>query len=298
MNQIRQKHGLRWVKAAGLAGLMILAWSAPAEDIVATQNQIFRGKVKSANTNGIVIEVRKQGVQRVITVPRSLIIRVTVAPPPSIVRGIKAYEDGKIKEAQLNLGKGILKYQGLDVEWASKGMIYFARASLAAGNYAKAEKAFTLFMSSYPNHPLLQDARIGLAEIEVMKNNYETALPELHKLAESYDKQMKLSKSQMPYAAAVYMGIGKCLEGQLKPAEALDAYMRVVALYPAEKYYPEALYRSALLYADSARPEKAEPLLSELINDYPSSEFAPKAIAKKKALRVRRGTAGSISGSP
>ena len=279
---------LRWMGAAGLAGFMAIALAAPAEDIVATPNKIFRGKVKSADANGIVIEVISQGIQNVITVPRSRIVKVTVEPPPSVVRGIAAYEKGNIREARLNLGKVMLQYQGLDVEWVSKGMIYFARASLAAGDYKKSEKAFTLFVSSYPDHLLIQDAQIGLVEIEMVKKNYEAALLKFRELAEYYDKQLKPLKSQMPYAAEIYIGIGKCLEGQSNPTEALSAYLRVIALYPAEIYYPEALYRSALIYAGLAQPKKAEALLSELIGTYPSSKFAPQAIVKKKTLNNSR----------
>lgn len=269
-----------------------MALAAPAEDIVATPNKIFRGKVKSADVSGIVIEVISQGIPNVITVPRSRIVRVRVEPPPSVVRGIKAYENGNIKEARLNLGKAMLKYQGLDVAWASKGMIYLARASLAAGDYKNAEKAFTLFATSYPDHLLIQDAQIGLVEIEMVKKNYEAALLQFRKLAEHYDQQLKPLKSQMPYAAEIYMGIGKCLEGQSNPTEALGAYLRVIALYPSEIYYPEALYRAALIYAGLSQPERAEALLSELIGNYPASKFAPQAITKKKALGVIRHDSG------
>jgi len=282
---------------AGAVGILIAGFAAPAEDVVVTQNRTFRGKVKSADANGIAIEISVQGVPSTITVPRDRIVQVTVEPPPSVIRGIEAYEKGNIKEAQLNLGKVMMQYQGLDVAWAAKGMIYFARASLAAGDYEKAEKSFSLFVTGYPDHPRLQDARIGLVEIDLVKKNYETALAKFRELAEPYNKQLKPPEGELPYAAEIYMGIGKCQEGQSNPTEALQAYLRVVALYPAEAYYPEALYRSAMLYAGLNHPEKAEILLTELIGDYAASPFAPMAIKEKKALGARRGAESGSTGS-
>lgn len=292
MDRHARERGVGWLWIAAMAGSLVVGIAASAEDVVVTQNQTFRGKVKSADPSGITIEITDpQGRLNMITVPRSMVVRVTVEPPPSVIRGIEAYEKGNMKEAQLNLGKLMLQYQGLDVDWASKGMIYFACASLVAGDYEKAEKAFNVFITSYPDHPLAQDAEVGLGEIALVKKNYDAALAKFRELAEPYDKQLKPPKNQVLVAAKIYLGIGKCLEGQSNPTDALNAYLRVIALYPAEKYYPEALYRGAMIYAGLHQPEKAEALLSELISDYPSSEFVPKAVEEKKTLIARRGGA-------
>ncbi|MDP2989226.1 MAG: tetratricopeptide repeat protein, partial [Kiritimatiellota bacterium] len=216
------------------------------------------------------------------------VIQLTVEPPPSVVRGIAAYEKGDLRDAQLNLGKVMMQYLGLDMEWAAKGMVYFGRASLRSGDYDKAAKAFDVFLQTYPEHPLSMAASVGLAEIELARKNYAPALAKFQELAQPYDKQLKPANDQLAYAAEIYLGIGQCQEGLARPADALDGYLRVIGLYAAEPFYSEALYRGAGLLAASNQNAKAESMLTELVENYPASPFAAKAIEMRKVLGARR----------
>ena len=264
---------------------LLMGSSALAEDQIVTKRGVIRGRVLSADKSSITIEIPGRGK---MTYPRSIVERVKVEPPPSVVNGIKAYENGNMREAKLNLGKVMLQYQGLDVEWARKGMVYFGRASLYGKDYKKAEHAFNAFLDAYPDHPLIIDAMIGLAEVEQSKKNCEKALEIFRKLAEPYDKQLKPGKAQLPYAAEIYMGIGKCMEEQNDTDGALKSYIRIIALYPAEKFYPEALYRTARIFTGMNQWDKAGRYLSELINRYPSTEFAKKGIKEKKVIEKKK----------
>lgn len=266
-------------------GLMLASLSAWTEDVVVTKSQTFRGRVVSVDAAGIRIQLAQGGE---VTVPRTGVIQLTVEPPPSVVRGIAAYEKGDLRNAQLNLGKVMMQYLGLDTEWAAKGMVYFGRASLLSGDYDKAGKAFEAFLQAYPEHPLSTSASVGLAEIELARKNYAPALAKFQELALPYDKQLKPAKDQLPYAAEIYLGIGQCQEGLVRPADALDGYLRVIGLYPVEPFYSEALYRGAGLLAVSNQNAKAEGMLTELIENYPASPFAAKAIEVRKALGARR----------
>lgn len=271
-----------------LSAALVAGWSAaaPAEDEVATSTKVFKGKVVAADTSGVTIEIPGMGK---VVIPRTQIVKLTVEQPPSVKQGIEDYEKGNLKGAQMSLGKVMLQYEGLDVAWAAKGMVYFGRASLAFNDYANAEKAFNAFLKAYPDHPLGLNASIGLAEIEISKKNYDAALPKLRELAEHFDKQLKPPKNELNYAAEIYLGIGKCLEGQGQLDEAVAAYLQVPALYPAEAFYPEALYRAARIFIQQDKLDKAEGLLTELIEDYPASELARKALEDKSAISAKRG---------
>ena len=264
------------------AGLMLANMPAWSEDVVVTRSQTFRGRVVSVGAAGIRIQLTRGGE---VTVPRAGVIKLTVQPPPSVVRGIAAYEKGDLRNAKLNLGKVMMQYLGLDTEWAAKGMVYFGRASLRSGDYDKASKAFDVFLKTYPEHPLSMAASVGLAEIELAKKNYAPALAQLQKLAQPYDKQLKPAKAQLAYAAEIYLGIGQCQEGLARPDDALNGYLRVIGLYPMEPFYSEALYRGAGLLAASNQNAKAEGMLTELIKNYPASPFAVKAIEARKKIR-------------
>lgn len=273
------------VTALVVVGLILSGMPAWPEDVVVTRSQTFRGRVLSVDAAGIRIQLTQGGE---VTVPRAGVIQLTVEPPPSVVRGIAAYEKSDLRDAQLNLSKVMIQYLGLDTEWAAKGMVYFGRASLRSGDYDKAAKAFDAFLQTYPEHSLSMSASVGLAEIELARKNYAPALAKFQELAQPYDKQLKPAKDQLSYAAEIYLGIGQCQEGLAQPVDALDGYLRVIGLYPVEPFYSEALYRGAGLLAASNQNAKAEGMLTELIENYPASSFAAKAIEARKALGARR----------
>lgn len=253
-----------------------------AEDVVITKNQQLRGKVRSADSKGVTIEIVGQGV---VTVPRSAVVQMTVEAPPSVNRGIEAYEKGNYKEAQLSLSKVTEQYLGLDTPWAAKALVYYGRSSLTAGDTANAEKAFRAFLSAYDDdHPLTMDAELGLAETEVARKDIDKALPKFQELATEYEKQLKPAKEQLPYAAAAFLGLGKCFEVKNDPDSALNAYLKVIVLYPADNYMPESLYRAALIYRQQNKPDHASLLLKDLITQYPASPFTQKATELKKQI--------------
>ena len=276
---------LRHYAVAG--GMAILVSSgmlsaALAEDEVATQAKVFRGQVLAVDPKGIRIALTTGGET---VIPRSLVVGTPkVTPPPSILRGIEAYEKGNLKEAQRNLSKVAMQYRGLDVDWAMKGLIYYARACLAAGECDKAGQAFDAFLDAYEDDPLAIAARIGKAKIKLSEKNYAEALVSLRELAEAYDKQLKPPSKELEYAAEIYCSIGQCLENQSNDTEALQAYLKVTALYPAEAYCPEALYQAARLYRKLDQPQKAAALYAELIEDYPGNALVKKAVEEKAAL--------------
>jgi len=261
---------------------LLCAVTGLAEDVIITKNQQLRGKVKSADSKGVTIEIVGQGV---VGVPRSAIIQLTVEPPPSVIRGIEAYEKGNYKEAQLSLAKVINQYLGLDTPWAAKALVYYGRGCLAAGDTANAEKAFSAFLSAYDDdQPLRMDAELGLAETDVAKNDIDKAMPKFQELAAEYEKQLKPSKEHVFYAASVFLGLGKCLEAKDDQSGALDSYLKVIALYPADNVLPEALYRAALIYQRQNKPDQAKLVLSDLTTQYAASPFSQKAVELKKQI--------------
>lgn len=277
--------------AGGMVVFILSGMLAPvsAEDEVATQAKVFRGQVVSVDATGIRMTLAAGGET---VIPRSLVVGTPkVAPPPSILRGIEAYEKGDFKEAQKNLSKVAAQYCGLDVDWATKGLIYYARACLAAGAYDKAGQSFDAFIDAYDDDPLLVAAKIGKAKIKLSEKNYDEALAKLRELAETYDKQLKPPNKDLEYAAEIYCAIGQCLENQSNDAEALNAYFKVTALYPAKAYCPEAIYRAARLCRKLDQPKKAGVLYAELIEDYPDNALAKKAVEEKAALPRAEGPA-------
>lgn len=263
--------------------LFLYAVAGMTEDVIVTKNQQFRGKVKSADVKNVTIEIAGQGI---VAVPRSAIEKLTVEPPPAIIRGIDAYEKGNYKEAQLILSKAANQYLGLDTSWAAKALVYYARGCLMTGDNASAEKAFSAFLSAYDDDPLSVDAELGLAETQFAKNEIDKALAKFQQLADEYEKQLKPPREQFPYAAEAFLGLGKCLEAKDDSNGAINAYLKVIALYPADNALPETLYRAAALYKSQNRPDNAGMFLNDLITQYPADPYAKKAVDLKKKLET------------
>ncbi len=277
--------GGRWACAAALLCAGLGVW---AEDEVVTQGRVYRGTVKSADAAGVVMEMTAPGGNTVITIPRNLILKANVAAPAGVLGGIAAYEKGDFKGAQASLAKARQQFQGLDVGWALTGQLYYARACLGAGELAKAKQAFAEFVTNYPDHALVRDAQAGLAEVELENKNYAAALDALQALAEYFDTQLKPPRSELATAAGITLGVGKCLEGLARPAEALQAYLRVAALYPVEPQAPEALFRAARIYIGLGQTEQAGLRLAALAKEYPASSWAAQAAEERKKIEDRR----------
>jgi tetratricopeptide (TPR) repeat protein len=292
--------GSRW-----LVALTALVWSVVcvvglAEDVIITKNQQFHGKVKSVDKTGVTIAIVGQGE---LTVTRASIVQITVEPPPSVLRGIEAYEKGNLKEAQISLAKVSMQYIGLDVPWAAKALVYYGHCCLAAGDYTGAEKTFSAFLAAYEeDHPMAMGAEIGRAEAEVGLHNIDQALPEFQKFAAQYDKSIKPSKEQLPYAAAAFLGLGKCLETQGNAASALNAYLKVIALYPDDASMPEALFRAASIYRSRNNLEQTGLLLGDLTAQYSKSPWASKGAALQREIeplvQVKQGQQNAPAPSP
>lgn len=274
------------VKIISLAflGALIGLRAGFAEDLIITKTSQYRGKVISADAKGVTI----QTVQGVLAVPRATIEKLTVEQPANIARGIDAYEKNNFKAAQIELARAMTQYSGLDTPWAAKAIVYYGRSCLAAGDLANSEKAFGIFLAAYADdHPLAMDAGLGLAEIEVARKNIEKALPKFQQLTAEYDNQVRPEKEQFPYAAAAFLGLGKCLESQNDLDGALTAYLKVISLYPADNALPETLYRAALIYQKQNKLANAGILIQDLATQYPASPYAAKAAEIKKQIEPR-----------
>ncbi len=265
------------------AGVACALGGARAQDVITTRTQTFQGKVLDVSEQGVRIRLSQGGE---VSIPRAGIVDLKVTAPSVILRGIEAYEKGDLREAKLSLGSAVMKFVGLDTDWAAKGLLYYGRACLRERDYENAGKALALVVEQYPDHPLLLDATISLASIELANGRYEPALARFEELLEPLARQVKPPKNQVPYAAEILIGIAQCRAALGQPDEALDACLKVIGLYPVEPYYSEALYRAARLYAEAGQWRKADQMLSELAAHGTAGDWKQKGAEEHKAVQA------------
>ena len=256
---------------------------AAIDEIVIRSGAVYRGKVLSATVKGVKIELPGRGS---FDVPREQIDHIMMSPPAAIVKGIQAYERGSMKEAIATLKLAIFQFQGMDTDWAVKGLLCYARACLADRNLPEAEKAFTTFLDTYPDHDNKRDADIGLAELEIERKQYDVALSNLLEMVTTYDEMLKPEGELLRQAAQLNRDIAQCYLGLERPEDALDSFTKVIALYPWPDYYPETLYAAAELSARLGRLQRADLIYSELLENY--KEFPKYRDASREQNAIRQ----------
>ncbi len=188
-----------------------------------------------------------------------------------------------------------MDYAGLDVDWVIKSILSLARAQFAQNEIDAAEKTYKTFLAAYGDTPYEESAKLGLIEITVARKQYDKAIPQLEEIAAPLDNLVKPSSEQVATAAHAYLSLAKCYEAKEEIKQALDAYFKVIALYPEPSSYPEAAVRAALLLANSGKQEKALKLLADVIENYPTSDFAKQAIDLQNKISTKVKNA-SLSG--
>jgi tetratricopeptide (TPR) repeat protein len=272
-----------WVVCAWLI-ITTVAVTAPAEDTLETGNRVYRGTVIKADAQTVMIEM-DGGNQ--IGVPRGSILRAWVERPENIAAGLAAFAEGKMQQAYTALRGVVPRFVGLDVDWEVSGTMAYGRAATALRKYEKAEKIFLGFLKLHPEHPLRISAHLGRAGIRVAEGKHEEALKSLLPLSASFDKSVKPEGNRRALAAEAFLGVGKAQEGLSRLEEALEAYLKVVAIYPEPVYYEEALYRSAALRVQLGRDETALAAINELLEDFPDSAYRNDALDLKNGIERR-----------
>lgn len=87
-------------------------------------------------------------------------------------------------------------------------------------------------------------------------------------------------------AAEAQLGVGESYEKAKDPQKAIDAYQRVLELYPNSPRAPTALYRAALVEVGRGNQARARTMLNQLLTAYPRSPEAAQARTQLQKLRA------------
>ena len=245
---------------------------------------MYRGEVLNAGAETVLI--RLEGGNQ-IGVPRASIVRSQVAMPAQAARGLEAFARGDMPQAHSVLRGVMPRYVGLADAWAAQGTLAFGRAATALGKFDEADKVFRAFLHLHPEHPLRLSAHLGGAGIRLARKEYPEALEAFRPLCAPFEEHLKPDAARRALAAEAFLGLGKAAEGLSRWEEALEAYLKVVALFPAEAYYEEALFRSALVRVRLGKNDTAQAALAELIEDFPEGDYTRRAVKLSAAIEQK-----------
>ena len=135
-----------------------------------------------------------------------------------------------------------------------------------------AQKSLDALQKLVTRHPELQitrNQRMTHAMVRFNRGQLTKARSEFRKVAAGY-------KDKITARATYY--IGRTFHRQRKYDSALQAYNKIVSLYPASGYLTRALYQSTLCYRRKGQPQMAEKHLIEFVEKYNWSALADDAL--------------------
>ena len=129
--------------------------------------------------------------------------------------------------------------------------------------------ALQKLVAGHPELKLTRNQRMTHAMVRFNRGQLKSAISEFRKAAAGH-------KDKATARATYY--IGRAYHRQRKYDSALEAYNKIVSLYPASGYLTRALYQSTLCYRRKGQPQLAEKHLIHFIEKYSWSALADDAL--------------------
>jgi tol-pal system protein YbgF len=157
----------------------------------------------------------------------------------------------------------------------------FKLASLAYqnGRYDSAEQEFQAFLSYHGKHKLAAQAQLALGEIKFALKKYPEAADHYSAVIKKYGGTYEAMNAELRF--------GQCEFNMKKYLSAID-HFKVVKLKAPKVLRSEALLGEALAMMQLKNKDKAESLLTDLLQSYPKYKMNPAAIVPLGLIYIER----------
>ena len=248
-----------------LAVILLLA------DMVATRSVIHTGEIMRVSAEGVQIKVAIGE----ITIPKADIVKVEAAKPAAFDTASAAFKAGKFQDAVAGFRSVAERYAGLNTPWAEESLVKLGEACIGVKNYAEAKKAFDSFKTLYPKSPLAAGMDVKYARVLLEQKDTGKAAESLQSFLAPMLKKDFLSDEQELAVAEALVLLGDCQAADGKPQDALDHYLKVVALYDLDaERAAEAKYKAGKVFEQIGNWKRAKDSYEELLKDSPSFAHA------------------------
>ncbi len=148
-----------------------------------------------------------------------------------------------------------------------------SQAMLDAGLYVEAEQLAEVVTTNYPSHALAKDLAVIQAKAIYKQGHFKKALPVVDFITLRYPDAYVDDPEYLPMYADIKIVNGDLLDAQ-------RALWTQYNLNPKDPKAVETLNKIALLYYTNNEIEAALKVEQEILNSYPESEYAPKALLR------------------
>ncbi|OVE73588.1 hypothetical protein BVX94_03425 [bacterium B17] len=202
---------------------------------------------------------------------------------PELLQWLAEYRLEKGNHADAVIPLKVLLEKHNDPAWQQIGHAVLGRAHMAAGRKAEAEAAYVKAVAVSNKTRYLSSSALSLGDIKSDAGNLAEAERYYGMAAESAGAG-ELSGIR----AKAYAGIARVANKAGDKEKAAKFFMSVAILYDDEKLVSECLYGAYEAFDAIEKHDSAQRSLQELIERYPSSEWALKGKEKMAAVDVAK----------
>ena len=258
-----------------------LALQSASGDILVTAGTIHTGQVVKVNGSGVAIKVGENE----FTLPLASVVRVEIAKPDSFEKSVVAFRTGKFSEALAGFKSIADRYAGLALPWIEESVLRLGDTQFALKDFAGAKKTYETGKTYYPDKAPVIESKF--AQILFAQGQSDKALQMVEAVLTPLLKRDYLTDDQESAVADGLVLQGDCLVVAGKSDEALDAYLKVIALFDVDPERTlEAKYKAAKLFEVSGKWRRAKQSYDEVLKESPTAVFAEDA--KKRLAELTK----------
>jgi tetratricopeptide (TPR) repeat protein len=244
-----------------LATVALVASVAQA-DILVTKSGSRTGEVVRVESDGTVIIKIDIGE---ISAAKGDIIKVTVPPPAAIETANAAIRAGKQQEVIAILQPLVKRFLGLKADWVPQAMLDLGEAYLALKDFPNTKRIFDEIKRVYPDAPQMRVSDVKYAKVLFHQNEFDRAAASVQSFIDAMLKKSHYNIEEETALGEGYVLLGDCQLAKNKPKEALDCYLRVVAIFDIEpSVAAEAKFKAAKVFEQLGNWKRAKGAYTEL----------------------------------
>jgi TolA-binding protein len=218
------------------------------------QGAVHNGRIMKVDADGVWIDLG--GAQSKIK--RSEVTRVDISVPSEAEDAFAMHTAGQYSAAIPKLENVLGRYAGLPQEWIERAGYVLADCYLKTNNYPKALETFQQTEKYFPESPRVATSIAGRARAAFAMKDYDGAEKLLEPLVTNREKVVGLTDADKSDLANAYLTLGECYYAQGDKPKALDAFLRVTALYYVNPHMvAEALYWSGVVFEETNNLQRA-----------------------------------------
>lgn len=220
-----------------------------------------------------------------LSIARKDIIRLDVSETAEYKAGLTALKARDFNTAVSNLRPIVERIGGLPLLWVANAAVRLGDAYVGAKDFPAALRAYEEFKRLYPELPQAQNLDVKVARIRCAQKDWAKALEVAEPLVASLTKKDFLTPAEEGFVAEGLISVGDAQLATGKRDTALEAYLKVVALFDLDPdLTAEAQFKAGGLFSDKGNWKRAKESYAELLARAPNSAWASEAKQRLAAI--------------